>query len=187
MSVRSLHGLAPPWPRGVRLALQVALYEAAWLAGVLGAAQGHAEAGIAAVAAVVAVRMACSDSPRHEAALVAFAAVLGLGFDSLLAASGLVAYAGSQTPSALAPAWIVAQWVLFATLLREPLAWLHRRLALASLLGAVGGPLAYLAGERLGACSLADPGPAIGALALGWAVATPLLLVLARRPAGGAA
>lgn len=180
-------GLAPPWPRGVRLALQVALYEMAWLAGVLGAAKGHAGAGIVVVAVVVAVQMATSDSPLHEAALATCATVLGLCLDSVLSASGLVAYAGSDGPSALAPAWIVAQWALFATLLRGPLVWLHRRLVPAALLGAVGGPLAYLAGERLGACSLVYPVPAIVALALGWAAATPLLLVLARRPAGGLA
>ena len=51
-------------------------------------------------------------------------------------------------------------------------------------LGAVGGPLAYLAGEKLGAITFNQPLFAIAALAVIWAVAMPLLVVLATRMDG---
>ena len=54
--------------------------------------------------------------------------------------------------------------------------------ALAALLGAIGGPLAYLAAARLaGAVAFAAPAArGLAALALGWAVALALLAQVAR-------
>ena len=54
-------------------------------------------------------------------------------------------------------------------------------LALAALFGAIGGPLSYLAGARLGAMSFIDSGAAVTALAIGWGLAMPLLMWLAAR------
>ncbi len=39
---------------------------------------------------------------------------------------------------------------------------------LGAMFGAVGGPLAYYAGEKLGAFTYADPLLALGAQAVGW-------------------
>jgi hypothetical protein len=58
---------------------------------------------------------------------------------------------------------------------------LRGRPALGAVLGLVGGPLAYLGGEKLGAVALVQPVPALAALAVVWALATPLLLALALR------
>jgi hypothetical protein len=78
----------------------------------------------------------------------------------------------------------VAIWGNFVLAL-DSLHWLARRPALASAVGAVGGPLAYLAGTPLGTVTL---GPteagALVAIALEWVLALPLLLFLASRPAG---
>jgi hypothetical protein len=57
----------------------------------------------------------------------------------------------------LAPVWIIAMWAGFATLLHVALRWLLPHRWLAALLGAVGGPLAYYAGMRLGAVNFPDP------------------------------
>jgi hypothetical protein len=48
----------------------------------------------------------------------------------------------------------------------------------------VGGPLAYLAGERLGGVQMPDPVVALGAQAIGWAAILPLLTLLATRMNG---
>jgi hypothetical protein len=61
------------------------------------------------------------------------------------------------------------------------MAWLKGRPWLAAFAGAVGGPLAYLAGERLGGLEMSDPLLALGAQALGWAVLLPVLVHLATR------
>lgn len=69
----------------------------------------------------------------------------------------------------------------------DALHWLAHRPALAVAVGAVGGPLAYLAGARLGAVTLRPTeAGALVAIALEWAVALPLLLFLAGRHARGA-
>jgi hypothetical protein len=59
--------------------------------------------------------------------------------------------------------------------------WMSGRYLLAALFGAIGGPLSYLAGARLGAMSFIDTGAAVTALAVGWGLAMPLLMWLAAR------
>jgi hypothetical protein len=82
----------------------------------------------------------------------------------------------------LAPVWDVVLWIQFATLLRYALGWLRGRPALAVLFGAVGGPVAFVAGERLGAVAFhPSPGFSLIALAVVWA----MVLFLLTRLAGG--
>jgi hypothetical protein len=69
--------------------------------------------------------------------------------------------------------------MLFATTLNVSLRWLRGRPLLGALLGAVGGPLAYLAGAKLGGIELLEPALALSALAAGWALLLPLLQRLA--------
>ena len=80
-----------------------------------------------------------------------------------------------------APYWIVAIWALFAITLNVSMRALRDRLWLGALLGLVGGPAAYYSGAKLGALTLVQALPALAALALGWALVTPLLLTLALR------
>jgi hypothetical protein len=61
------------------------------------------------------------------------------------------------------------------------LLWLRRHTFAAIALGAIGGPLANWGGARLGAMEFLAPVAATAALAIGWAVLTPLLVRLARR------
>jgi len=69
-----------------------------------------------------------------------------------------------------------------ATLLRYALSWLAGRYALGALLGAVGGPLAYASGIRLGAAEFGRPlVPSLLTLAGVWLVVTPALLWLEAR------
>jgi hypothetical protein len=59
--------------------------------------------------------------------------------------------------------------------------WLKGRPWLASLLGALGGPLSYMAGEKLGGIRLENPEMALLALALAWAVIMPAIAALAQK------
>ena len=70
-------------------------------------------------------------------------------------------------------------WALFASTLNISLNWLKKYTLLAYLLGAVSGPLCYWAGERLGALHLVNFNMAMVYLAVGWAIAVPLLLKVA--------
>ena len=62
------------------------------------------------------------------------------------------------------------------------LRWLQQRPALAALLGALGGPAAYLAGESLGALRLAE-NRLFGfvGVAILWAIMMPLTAWLSKR------
>jgi hypothetical protein len=116
-------------------------------------------------------------SPRAELALAGIAAGTGLVADTLFAQAGVLQYASPWPVPGVAPAWIIVMWMNFALTLNVALRWLHGRYWLAAVLGVVGGPLAYLAGLRLGAATLAAPAPvAYTVIAVTWAVAVPLLV-----------
>ena len=51
----------------------------------------------------------------------------------------------------LIPFWLIVLWALLATTLNHCLAWTAQPRWRAALLGAIGGPLSYYAGQRLGA------------------------------------
>lgn len=168
--------LARKW----RVALNLVSFQVAWFACVLSAARGAPAVGVMAVVAAVALHFALSDARTEDLLLVAVSLVVGFLGDTALARTGLVVYAAAGAWSNWAPWWILALWALFATTLREPLAWLHGRWLLAACLGAVGGALSYAAAQRLGACRLPNAELAMVVLALGWAVITPALLMLAQ-------
>ena len=157
------------------------VFQAGWFATVLGAANGAPWLGPVAVLCAVALHLRSADDIVAESRLLASAVALGLVADSLLLASGWIAYPNGSWIPGLAPYWIVTLWALFATTLNVSMRWMSGRYLLAALFGAIGGPLSYLAGARLGAMSFVDTGAAVTALALGWGLAMPLLMWLAAR------
>lgn len=165
----------------------VVLMQAGWFACVLGAARGWPALGTLSVAAIVAWHLWRSPRAADEARLVGAVLVLGVVFDGAVLASGAVAYPNGQWVAWLTPHWMLALWALFAVSLNVSLRWLARRWALAALLGAVAGPLSYLAGVRLGAARFIDEALALSLLAVGWALAMPALLALSKRFDGVAA
>jgi hypothetical protein len=168
--------------------INFALFQVAWFACVLGAAHGVPWLGPLVVTAVVAYHLRRVPEPRTEMMLLMLAALTGLVFDSLLVSAGWLTYPAGQWHPLLAPYWIVAMWIGFATTLNVSMAWLKGRSYLAFVLGAFGGPLAYLGGAKLGGVSFTDTTAALAALAMGWALIMPLLMLAAqqlekRRPA----
>jgi hypothetical protein len=165
----------------VALVLNFALFQAGWFAAVLSAAKLVPMLGVAVIAVVVALHLRWSRRPGREFALIVICAMLGGVFDSLLAAAGWVAYPSGQPLAAVAPYWIVAMWMSFATTLNVSLRWLRNRTLLAAALGLAGGPLAYFTGERLGGIVLVDTTAAMVALGIGWGVMMPLLSAVSQR------
>jgi hypothetical protein len=168
-------------PAPVRMAFNVLAFQLGWLVVVGSAARGAALLGVGFAALVVLLQLASRTLRQGEWPVLAAALAIGLVFDTLLAATGLVRFADAGPLAPMAPAWILALWALFATTLNCSLRWLQQRPWLAAALGAVAGPLSYLAAEQMGACTLQARVPALIALALGWAAVLPLLLALARR------
>jgi hypothetical protein len=165
----------------MRLLVNFAAFQLGWFACVLGAANGLPWLGPIVVAAVVALHLAMSRRPMSELYLVLVAMVIGLLVDSLLLATGWLQYSVGLWLPGLAPYWIISMWALFATTLNVSMGWMRGRPILAVLMGAIGGPLSYLAGEKLGAIELTQPVHALAALSLAWALAMPLLMRLSAR------
>jgi hypothetical protein len=168
----------------IKLGYNFAASEAGWFACVLGAANGLPWVGPLAVLVLASVHLRLAERPGGEIRIMLAAILIGLVADSLLVITGLVSYPNGTWIEGLAPYWILAMWAMFATTLNLSMRWMQRRLLLASLLGAIFGPLAYLAGEELGAINFESRILAISALAVIWAVSMPLLVSVATRWGG---
>lgn len=170
----------------MRIAFNVASLYAAWFASVLAAANGRPILATAASLVVVLLNVAISRDRLADMRLIAYAALVGFVLDSIVINLGLARYASPGPYALVPPLWLVAMWMAFATSLNVSLAWFKSRLRLATLLGAIGGPLSYYAGARLGGMEFAEPlSLSIGALGLLWAIAFPTLVIVARQGESG--
>lgn len=161
--------------------INLAVFKAAWTAVVVSAAAGAPVIGVVAVAIAVGIHLRFCDNPETEIRLLLAAAALGFGWESVLVTGGLVEYSSGNWLPGLAPFWIVAMWVLFATTLNVGMRWLRRNTAVATIAGAVGGPLAFFGGASIGAVEFSSPIIALTFIGIGWAVMLPLLVQLAIR------
>ncbi|MFT4709705.1 MAG: hypothetical protein ACI9D0_002190 [Bacteroidia bacterium] len=130
-------------------------FQAGWLACVGAGLAGWMWYGPLAVAAILVLHLTFITRPgerSHELRLIVLMGVAGTLLDSLLHAAGLVNYPSSEATWAFgfAPPWIAALWFLFGTLPRHSLSWIGGRPLLAAVLGAIGGPMSFWAGQRLG-------------------------------------
>jgi hypothetical protein len=164
-----------------RALINLGAFQAGWFSCVLGAANGYPLLGPYVVLIVVALHLAVATRPGPELLLIAVAGLLGVLFDSALLRTGWLTYSSGVLWATVAPYWIVAMWLAFATTLNVSLRWLRGRTWTALVFGAIGGPLSYLAGARLGGLEFIRPAAALPALAVGWAVVTPLLVWLAAK------
>jgi hypothetical protein len=157
------------------------LFQVGWFACVWSAAAHQPWIGVLVTTGVVLAHVLRAPLPEAELQLVLLALGVGLLFDSLLVWQGWLKYSSGILLPNVAPYWIVALWGLFATLLNISLRWMRGRWVIAVVFGAIGGPAAYYGGLRLGALEFADMPAGLMALAIGWAVLTPLLLALSSR------
>jgi len=164
-----------------RSLLNFVAFQIGWFACVLSAANGLPLLGLLVVSLVVTLHVRFSEWRSHELILVGLSIVVGLVFDSLLVISGWLQYPSGVLFPGTAPYWILAMWALFATTLNVSMSWLKGKAFLASVLGAIFGPLSYMAGQRLGAIEFVNSQSAIIALAIIWALVMPLLVTVASR------
>jgi len=165
--------------------LNYLLYQAGWFACVLGAAWGHAVLGTALGVLPVVVHFVLVRCRREALALVLWAAAVGLVIDTTQIALGTLRFDAGTVSSWLPPPWLVVIWAQFAMTFHFGLRWLRGRPGRAALFGAIGGPLAFLAGRRLGVVEL-HPAlwPSLISLAVTWSIAMPAALWLAERQSG---
>jgi hypothetical protein len=161
--------------------LPLIAYEAVWLISVTGAGRGAWWPGTVAAGVFALWRLSVSRQRSIEVRLAVVALLLGAVLETLWVRLGLLQYAAAWPVPEL-PAWLMGLWLAFALTIVPLFGFLHDRPLLAAAVGTVGGPLAYWGAARgWHAVRFATP-PWHGllALALGWAVALPLLCVLVR-------
>lgn len=151
-----------------------------WFACVLSAANAVPWMGVSASAVLVAIHLARAVRPLPEFLLLVTAIAIGAFWESILVATGLLAYPNGTVIPHAAPYWILALWALFAAQFNTSFGWLKPRIALAALLGAIAGPLSFRAGAGLGAVRFVHPWPATVVLAIGWSILMPVLVLLSR-------
>ena len=164
-------------------------YQIVWFCAVIGAGRGLWWPGVIAAAIFIPLHFAFARQHRRGRAtdfgLLLFAVLFGAVLDGAMATSGLGRYAANEValPSGGAPLWILSMWASFALTLRHSMTFLLGRPIFAAMFGAVGGPLAHLGASRgWQAIVFAEPRwMALLMLAIGWALAIPLLTLLARR------
>jgi hypothetical protein len=164
-------------------------FQLCWFACVGGAARGVPWLGPVVVAAYAAAWLR-TIPPRSERTrqlrFIGLAGTIGYAADSALVLSGVLAFPPHAVLGWPSTAWMVALWVLQAATLRGVMSWLEGRFAWSAVVGAIGGPLAYLAGERMGAAVLGPSrSAALAAIAVEWALAMPCLVWLESRARAG--
>jgi hypothetical protein len=157
------------------------LFQVGWFTCVYSGAYGVPVFSVVVALAVSGLALAYAADKRAQIVLTIIVIFIGTLFDSLLNATGWLTYASPLEGSNLAPIWIVSLWACFASTLNVSMRWIRNRRIFASILGAIGGPLAYLGGGELGAVVFnSNPEPLL-LIATGWAALLPLFAALSIR------
>jgi len=116
---------------------------------------------------------------RYIATLV----LVGVFAELILVLAGVIQFKGfSLFESALVPLWLIVLWVGFSAMVFTVFDWLQHRKVLSFLLGAIFGPVTYIAGERLGAAEFMVSSPmVITVYAVVWGLIMVLVSLLIRR------
>ncbi|MEI7869574.1 MAG: DUF2878 domain-containing protein [Candidatus Methylumidiphilus sp.] len=155
-------------------------YQFAWFACILSAAGNLPWIGSFIALIIVIWHVSMARLPMTELALIVVSGVIGLSWESVMVQTGWITYPSGNLISGFAPHWIVALWLVFATTFNVSLKWFKTHLAVVALFGFVGGPLAFYAGSLLGALTL-TPKLGLIAIAIGWGLLMPILMLIARR------
>jgi hypothetical protein len=133
----------------MKTAINVILYQLIWFLCVLGGNKG-------AVAALplLLVHLVTSRTKGADLKMMGFMLFLGLIVDSTLHQVGFFTFTNTGFPI---PLWLMVIWLGLAITPHHSLAWLKYRPLLSAVFGALGGPVAYWAGARLGAASFSWP------------------------------
>jgi Protein of unknown function (DUF2878) len=164
-----------------RIVLNFILFQLGWFACVLGAANQLPWLAFVIAVSLVSIQLAFIPNPMKELQLILMVTVVGAIFDQLLLNHGVVHYQANGWSPALVPIWIIGLWVAFASTLNVSMRWLRNYRLLAILFGAIGGPLAFMAAEKLGAVTLTITPSSHIVLAIGWGAMMPLMMYFSKK------
>lgn len=159
--------------------LNFVLFQSAWFGCVLSAARGLWWVPPLCALSVCVVYVSTSDNRLTSIRLLGVVISLGTVIDVVLWKLGVVSFTRADATWLSGTIWFASLWAAFATTLQLSLAWLQSRSIVAMLFGAIGGPLAYLAGERLGAIAMSSKVMSMSVFAIEWAILTPVVMMIA--------
>ena len=146
----------------MKIILNVILYQLIWLLCVLGANTGAIMA-----LPLLLVHLVTSRTRLADLKMMGLMVFLGTIVDGTLQQMGFFSFTTSGFPI---PFWLLVIWLGLAITPNHSLAWLQYRPLLSAFFGALGGPVAYWAGARLGAAAFGWPMlQAMAFLAVVWA------------------
>jgi hypothetical protein len=168
--------------------LNLVFYQVGWFACVLGVAWDLQSIGVTIAVCLVGIHFYLATDRSVQIPLAFAAATVGLLIDSAQLWIGVFSFPRGTIVAWLPPPFMPVLWLQFATTLRYGCGWLSERYRLAACFGLAGAPLAFFAGERLGAIEVLSPrSVSFGLLGLLWSLAVPLLVRVADRLAARAA
>lgn len=134
---------------------------------------------------VLLIHLVITESRMDDLKMMGFLLFTGFLVDGTLQQIGFFTFTTSGFPI---PFWLMVIWMGLAITPHHSLAWLKNRPLLSLLFGALGGPLAYWAGSRLGAASFNWELPySLALLAIIWGLLLPAVMLFsvtqAKRPA----
>ncbi len=161
----------------MKMAWNIVSLNIGWFACVLGAAHNMPWLGLIVVPVLVFVHILAIEktSPLIVLKMGLICLVLGWIVDTVLILLRVYEPTRWLLPHPSATIWLLMLWLNFSLSLNESLRWLQYRPVSAAILGMVFGPLAYLAGKRLGALSIPSLWTGLFWILLVWMVVIPLL------------
>ena len=162
--------------------INLLLFQAVWFVTVLGAAAGNGWIGLIGLTVFFVTHQLTFDSARADFMLAGLAVLIAACVETLIVQTGLLSYKAAIPFEGLAPLWLLVLWANFALTMNGCIDWLHGRYALAAALGAIGGPLSYFGGLKLGAATT-DKNEffVLACVAIVYAIVTPLLFYFAQQ------
>lgn len=162
--------------------INYALYQGGWCACVMGASWRHPWVGLAIALAFIGAHLTLSPERSVELRLMLFATLVGTAVEVFQIAAGTYHFTSGTLNGVWPPLWLLAMWAQFATTFRFSLRSVIARPRAAALFGAAGGPIAFIAGQRLGAVTLLPPvSHGLLRLAITWAIALVAFSLVVRR------
>ena len=153
------------------------LFQLGWFACVLGGAYDQALLGSLIALSIIAYHCYRAPDTIKEGRLLLLALIIGLVFESIITSQGIARYSNGQILDFMAPLWMILMWPLFATTLNLSMRWMKGLSPiLVAIIGALFAPLAYYAGNRLGAVTYDDITISLVIIAMAWAALLPVLV-----------
>jgi len=161
------------------------LFQLGWFACVLGGAYDQVVLGCMIAISVIAYHFYQTHELMPELRLLTISLIIGITFESIVTSSGFARYSHGQPFEVIAPLWMILMWPLFATTLNLSMRWLKNLSpVLIGLAGGLMAPMAYYAGNRLGAVEYDQLALSLGIIALAWAAILPGLVTFSLKHNG---